>query len=33
MAITLGLSFYFHDSPAALVRDGKIVAAAAEERF
>jgi carbamoyltransferase len=29
----LGLSFYFHDSAAALVSDGRIVAAAAEERF
>jgi len=29
----LGLSFYFHDSAASLVRDGEIVAAAAEERF
>ncbi len=29
----LGLSFYYHDSAAALVRDGVVVAAAAEERF
>jgi carbamoyltransferase len=29
----LGLSFYYHDSSAALVRDGVIVAAAEEERF
>jgi carbamoyltransferase len=29
----LGLSFFFHDSAAALVSDGQIVAAAAEERF
>ncbi len=29
----LGLSFFFHDSAAALVSDGRIVAAAAEERF
>ena len=29
----LGLSFFFHDSAAALVCDGQIVAAAAEERF
>ena len=29
----LGLSFFFHDSAAALVCDGRIVAAAAEERF
>ena len=29
----LGLSAFFHDSAAALVRDGEIVAAAQEERF
>jgi carbamoyltransferase len=29
----LGLSFYYHDSSAALVQDGKLVAAAEEERF
>jgi carbamoyltransferase len=29
----LGLSAYYHDSAAALVRDGTIVAAAQEERF
>jgi carbamoyltransferase len=29
----LGLSAYYHDSAAALVEDGKIVAAAQEERF
>lgn len=29
----LGISAYFHDSAAALVEDGKIVAAAQEERF
>lgn len=29
----LGLSAYYHDSAAALVADGKIVAAAQEERF
>lgn len=33
MANVLGLSFFFHDSAAALVSDGKIIAAAAEERF
>jgi carbamoyltransferase len=33
MAKVLGLSFFFHDSAAALVSDGQIVAAAAEERF
>ncbi len=31
--IVLGLSAYYHDSAAALVRDGEIVAAAQEERF
>src|SRR3954471_19964541 len=29
----LGLSAFYHDSAAALVRDGEIVAAAQEERF
>ena len=29
----LGLSFYYHDSAACLVQDGKIIAAAQEERF
>jgi carbamoyltransferase len=29
----LGLSAYYHDSAAALVQDGKIIAAASEERF
>ncbi|MCB1726187.1 MAG: hypothetical protein KDI22_02045, partial [Gammaproteobacteria bacterium] len=29
----LGLSGYYHDSAAALLRDGVIVAAAQEERF
>ena len=29
----LGLSAFYHDSAAALVVDGKIVAAAQEERF
>ena len=29
----LGLSYYYHDSSAALLCDGEIVAAAAEERF
>jgi carbamoyltransferase len=29
----LGLSFYYHDSAAALVKDGVLVAAAEEERF
>ena len=29
----LGISAYYHDSAAALIRDGRIVAAAQEERF
>ncbi|HEX6321387.1 MAG TPA: carbamoyltransferase N-terminal domain-containing protein, partial [Burkholderiales bacterium] len=29
----LGISAYYHDSAAALLRDGKVVAAAQEERF
>ena len=29
----LGISAYFHDSAAALIRDGRIIAAASEERF
>jgi carbamoyltransferase len=29
----LGLSAYYHDSAAALVRDGEVIAAAQEERF
>jgi len=29
----LGISAYYHDSAACLVQDGKIVAAAQEERF
>jgi len=33
MANILGLSAYYHDSAAALVVDGRIVAAAQEERF
>ena len=31
--ITLGINAAFHDSAAALVRDGELVAAAEEERF
>ena len=31
--IILGISAYYHDSAAALVRDGDIIAAAQEERF
>jgi len=34
MAITiLGISAFYHDSAACIVQDGKIVAAAQEERF
>lgn len=33
MATVLGVSCFYHDSAAALVRDGDIVAAAQEERF
>jgi carbamoyltransferase len=29
----LGLSAYYHDSAAAIIRDGQIIAAAQEERF
>ena len=29
----LGLSAYYHDSAAALVEDGQVIAAAQEERF
>ena len=29
----LGISAFYHDSAACLVRDGKIVSAAQEERF
>ena len=29
----LGISCYYHDSSAALLKDGKIIAAAQEERF
>ena len=33
MATILGISAYYHDAAACLVRDGEIVAAAQEERF
>ena len=33
MTVVLGISAYYHDSAAALIRDGDIVAAAQEERF
>jgi carbamoyltransferase len=29
----LGISAYYHDSAACLVRDGEVIAAAQEERF
>ena len=29
----LGISAYYHDSAACLVKDGEIIAAALEERF
>ena len=31
--LVLGISAFYHDSAAALVEDGRIVAAAQEERF
>jgi carbamoyltransferase len=33
MNFILGISAYYHDSAAALIKDGKIIAAAQEERF
>jgi carbamoyltransferase len=33
MTVTLGISGFYHDSAAALVRNGEIIAAAQEERF
>jgi len=30
---TLGISCYYHDSAAALLKDGTLIAAAQEERF
>ncbi|MBI4372605.1 MAG: hypothetical protein HY585_02610, partial [Candidatus Omnitrophica bacterium] len=33
MTNILGISCFYHDSAACLVQDGKIVAAAQEERF
>ena len=33
MVCVLGISAFYHDSAAALLKDGKIVAAAQEERF
>ena len=29
----LGISCYYHDAAAALLQDGKLIAAAEEERF
>lgn len=31
--LILGISAYYHDSSAALIKDGKVVAAVEEERF
>ena len=33
MTSILGISAFYHDSAAALIEDGKIIAAAQEERF
>ena len=33
MAYILGISAYYHDSAAAIIKDGEIIAAAQEERF
>ena len=33
MIYILGISAYYHDSAACLLRDGEIIAAAQEERF
>ena len=33
MSIILGISAFYHDSAAAIIIDGKIIAAAQEERF
>ena len=33
MVTILGISAFYHDSAAAIVIDGKIIAAAQEERF
>ena len=33
MCLILGISAYYHDAAAALLRDGEIMAAAQEERF
>ena len=31
--ITLGISAFYHDSAVALIKDGKVIWAAEEERF
>ena len=33
MTSILGISAFYHDSAACLIKDGKIIAAAQEERF
>ena len=33
MSYILGISAFYHDSAAALIHNGKIIAAAQEERF
>ncbi len=33
MAAILGISAFYHDSAAAIIQDGEIIAAAQEERF
>ena len=33
MTYILGISAFYHDSAAAIIEDGKIIAAAQEERF
>ena len=33
MTFILGISAFYHDSAAALIQDGEIIAAAQEERF
>lgn len=33
MTAILGISAFYHDSAAALIKDGRIIAAAQEERF
>ena len=33
MSIILGISAFYHDSAATIIKEGKIIAAAQEERF